>query len=432
MIRGANGAPLSTGLTTALLFVVFMGGCKEEAVERDIQFSVRAPKAVPVQRRVRETFPLRNYVFFEAGSAKIPNRYVALTKSQAASFKEEQLQEVQPKSVALRSLRQMTVYNNILNILGDRMKRSPRAIIALSGASEQRPEFGKARAETIKKYLVDVFGIEGSRITTEGQDKPRIPSEVNGATKELTLLEVEDRRVDIESNSSELMIQVGGAPHYMLKPVQIVAVVEDPLDSYIFFNVVGAKEALASWSLEITDKKGNVRHFGPSTRDHESISGNTILGDHSQGDYKVVMLGETKSGKLIRKESSVHLIRREEPKKEAVRFSVLFDFDQSKTIASYEKFLTEVVTPLIPDSGLVVIHGHTDIIGEEEYNDNLSNERAQDAQNIIERAISNSGKRGIKFETFGFGENLQFAPFDNYFPEERFYNRTVIIDIVPN
>jgi outer membrane protein OmpA-like peptidoglycan-associated protein len=126
------------------------------------------------------------------------------------------------------------------------------------------------------------------------------------------------------------------------------------------------------------------------------------------------------------------LVRRVEPTKDAVRFSILFDFDQPETIDSYEKFLTEVVTPLIPDSGTVVIHGHTDIVGEEEYNDSLSSQRAQDTKNIIERAISNSGKHGITFQTFGLGENLQFAPFDNYFPEERFYNRTVIIDIVPD
>lgn len=401
-------------------------------VEREVQFSVRAPKAVPVKRRVRETFPIRNYVFFEAGSTEIPNRYVALTKVQAASFKEEQLQEVQPISMTGRSLRQMTVYYNILNTLGDRMKRNPGTTISLSGASEEGPEHGKARAETIKRYLVDVFGIEGSRIMTEGRDKPRLPSEVPGATKELALLRDGDRRVDIESNSPELMIQVGGGPHYILKPVQIVAVVEDPLDGHVLFNVVGTKEALASWSLEITDEQGKVQRFGPSTRDQENISGNAILGDRSKGDYKVVMLGQTKSGKFVRKESSVRLVRRDEPIKEAVRFSILFDFDRSKTIASYEKFLTDVVTPLIPDSGIVVIHGHTDTIGEEEYNDNLSRERVQDTQSIIERAIANSGKHGITFETFGFGENLQYAPFDNYFPEGRFYNRAVIIDIVPD
>jgi outer membrane protein OmpA-like peptidoglycan-associated protein len=401
-------------------------------IERDVQFSVRAPKAVPVKRRVRETFPLRNYVFFEVGSTELSNRYVTMTKEQAARFKEEQLQEVQPLNMTGRSLRQMTVYYNILNIVGDRMKRNPAAAILLSGASEKGPANGKARAEAVKRYLVDIFGIEGSRITTEGRDKPRIPSEVPGATKELALVRAEDPRVDIESTSPEMMIEVGGGSHYMLRPVQIVSVVEDPLDSQVLFNVVGAKEVLASWSLEITDDQGKVQRFGPFTRDQEGISGNVILGDRSQGDYKVVMLGQTKLGKSARKDGSFQLIRREVSVKEAVRFSILFEFDKSRTIASYEKFLTEVVTPLIPDNGKVIIHGHTDIVGEEDYNDNLSRERVEDARGIIERAISSSGKRGITFETFGFGENLQYAPFDNRFPEERFYNRTVIIDIVPD
>jgi outer membrane protein OmpA-like peptidoglycan-associated protein len=397
----------------------------------DVEFSVRAPKAVPAKRRVRETFPLRDYVFFEAGATEIPNRYVALTKTQAASFKEEQLQEVQPISMTGRSLRQMTVYYNTLNILGDRMKRNPGTTISLSGASEKGPAHGKARAEAIKRYLVDVFGIEGSRITTEGRDKPRIPSEQPGGTKELDLLRAGDRRVDIGSNSPELLMQVGGGPYYILKPVQVVAVVEDPLDSHVLFNVVGAKEELTSWSLEITDEQGKVQRFGPYTRERETIPGNTILGGRSQGDYKVVMLGQTKGGKVVRKESSVRLVRRDEPTKEAVRFSILFDFDQSKTVATYEKFLTDVVTPLIPNNSTVVIHGHTDVIGEEEYNYNLSQERAQDAQSIIERAVSRSGKRGITYETLWFGEDLQYAPFDNNLPEERFYNRSVIIDIVP-
>jgi outer membrane protein OmpA-like peptidoglycan-associated protein len=355
-----------------------------------------------------------------------------MTKDQAASFKEGQLQEVRPLNMTGRSLRQMTVYYNILNIVGDRLKRNPGTAISLSGASGLGPDLGKARAETIKRYLVDVFGIDSSRITTEGRDKPRSPSEVPGATKELTLLHAEDRRVDIESNSPEMMIEVGGGPHYMLKPVQIVAEVEDPLDSHLLINVVGAKQLLSSWSLEITDEQGKVQRFGPSTQDHENISGNTILGDRAQGDYTIVLLGQTKSGKFVKKETTVHLVRRNESVKEAVRFSILFEFDRSKTIASYETLLTDVVTPLIPDSSTVIIHGHTDIVGTEEYNDSLSSRRAEDAQTIIEGAISKSGKRGITFQTFGFGENLQYAPFDNNFPEERFYNRTVIIDIVPN
>jgi outer membrane protein OmpA-like peptidoglycan-associated protein len=226
------------------------------------------------------------------------------------------------------------------------------------------------------------------------------------------------------------MVQVGGDSRYMPKPVQIIEEVEDPLDSHVIFYVVGAREVLASWSLEITDDRGKVQRVGPSTRDQESISANTILGDRSKGEYKVVMLGETKGGKFVKKESSVYLVRREAPMKDVVRFRILFDFDKSKTIASYDKFLTEVVTPLVPDSGVVIIHGHTDDIGEEAYNENLSNERVQDARAIMERAIANSSKKGITFETFGFGENQ--PPFYNFFPEERFYNRSVIIDIVPD
>ncbi|HEX9615138.1 MAG TPA: flagellar motor protein MotB [Bacteroidota bacterium] len=402
-----------------------------QPAELDVWFSVRAPKAVPARRRVRETFPLRNYVFFEEGSAEIPDRYVRLTKDQASSFKEEQLQEVQPRSNVGHSLRQMAVYYNILNVIGDRMKRSSAAV-TLHGASANGPEHGKARAEAIKTYLVETFGVAESRISTEGRTKPLVPSELRGATRELAFLRAGDSRVDIESNSPELVMQVGGAPHhYGLKPVQIVDVVEDPLDSHVLFTVTGQKEALASWSVELTDEQGKVQRFGPSTRDRENVSGNLILGNKAKGDYKVVMLGQSKTGKLIRKESSVSLVRREEAAaKEAIRFRILFGFDESESVVRYEAFLTEVVAPLIPNNGVVVIHGYTDIVGEEEYNDNLSFERVRDTQRILERATSS--KRGITYETLWFGENLQYSLFDNNLPEGRFYNRSVVIDVVPD
>lgn len=37
----------------------------------------------------------------------------------------------------------------------------------------------------------------------------------------------------------------------------------------------------------------------------------------------------------------------------------------------------------------------------------------------------------VKFEVYGFGGDQKVNPFENKFPEERFYNRTVIIDIIP-
>ncbi|MCW3086949.1 MAG: outer membrane protein OmpA [Sediminibacterium sp.] len=401
-------------------------------MEKSVQFSVRAPKVVPLNRQVKETFPLRNSVFFDMGSTEIPNRYVLLNSSQAGAFKEEQLQETQPNNLSTgRSARQLAVYHNILNIMGDRLRANPQSTIALAGASDKNPTEGKVLAENVKQYLVNVFGIDGSRISTEGRDKPVIPSEQPGGVRELALLREGDRRVDIVSTSPELLMQVGGTTSPFLRPVVITAMQADPLDSHVIFTTAGADELLKTWSVDIIDEQGVSQHYGPYSRDIASVPGKTILGNNMQGNYKIVMQGETKSGQTIRKESSVSLIKMEDRKQEGLRYSILFDFDRSKSIEAYEKFLTDVVTPLIPENGTVIIHGHTDIIGEEKYNHTLSHDRAMGAQQIIERALALAGKKGVKFETYGFGEDVSMSPFENNLVEERFYNRTVIIDIIP-
>ncbi|MDO8992129.1 MAG: OmpA family protein, partial [Daejeonella sp.] len=296
-------------------------------------------------------------------------------------------------------------------------------------ASLKGPKEGKEFAEAIKYYLVDKFGIDANRITTDGRTKPLIPSEQPGGKKELTLLREGDRRVDIVSSSPELMLEVGGG---MMKPVNIDAVQVDPMDSHVVFQVGGAKEILKTWSMDISNDQGNTQHLGPFTRDVVSVPGNNILGDRAEGNYKVVMTGETKNGLTVRKESMVRLERQTETLEKAYRFSILFDFDKAKTIDSYEKFLVETVVPLIPDGSRVIIHGHTDIIGSDEYNNTLSESRAMQTQKIIERALNAAGKRNVRYETIGYGEDINQSPFDNNTPEERFYNRTVIIDIVPN
>lgn len=415
------------------IYITTPAAATVKAVTNDVQFSVRAPKNMAAIRQVKETLPLRNSVFFDMGSSEIPSRYVQLTASEATAFSEAQLQQNQPDNLSTgRSARQLAVYHNILNIMGDRLRANPQSSILLAGASDKNPADGKVMAEKIKTYLVDNYGISASRISTEGRDKPVIPSEQPGATKELDLLRQGDRRVDITSTSPELLLQVGGATSSFLRPVYISNIQADPLDSYVIFNNDGADSLLKFWKVEVTDSKGYVQYYGPYTDDHASVSGKTILGNATQGMYKVAMIGETKAGDFIRKESMVTLSKTDDLKQEGLRYSILFDFDKSKTIAAYEKFLTDIVTPLIADNSTVIVHGHTDIIGDAKYNRTLSRERAMSAQQILERALANAGKKGVKFETFGFGASANDAPFENNLPEERFYNRTVIIDIIPS
>jgi outer membrane protein OmpA-like peptidoglycan-associated protein len=395
----------------------------------DVNFTVQQPKFIPSKRVVSETLPLINSVFFDQGSTAIPNRYVLLNVQDAKTFKESSLENEQSISIAGRSERQLNAYHQILNILGERMKVNPSSTILLSGASLNGVKEGKQFAKSIQQYLVNTFGIESSRISTEGRLKPQVPSEQPGGTKELALLREGDRRVDITSTSPELLMEVGGS---MMKPVQIVAAQIDPLDSCVVFNVDGASTALRSWSMDLTNDKGVVKHYGPFYDDKESIPAAAVLGNDPSGSYKVVMLGQTKDGRVLQKESKVSLVRQQENIEKGYRYSILFDFDKANSIASYKKFLTDVVSTKITSSSTVVIHGYTDVIGNQEYNQKLAESRAIETQNILQNAISSSGKSNVKFETFGFGEDLNHSMFENNLPEERFYNRTVIIDITPS
>lgn len=88
-----------------------------------------------------------------------------------------------------------------------------------------------------------------------------------------------------------------------------------------------------------------------------------------------------------------------------------------------------VVLPKIPKGGTVIIHGHADVIGNEVYNQQLSLARANDVKDILAAGLKKAGRTDVKFEVVGYGEDEKAAPFNNKYPEERFYNRTVIIDI---
>jgi outer membrane protein OmpA-like peptidoglycan-associated protein len=405
---------------------------KEKEVVPTIEFIVISPKNIPAERTVRETFPLRNYVFFDLGSTDIPKRYVTLQKSEVKGFKEDQVELFTPENLSGRSKRQLVVYYNILNILGDRMGKNPNSTIKLVGSSELNDADGRKMAESIKTYLVDVFSIAPSRITTEGRNEPKIPSRQVGGTAELILLSEGDRRVSIESSSPALLMEFQSGPSAPLKPVDVVVVEEAPIDSYVSFENKNAKENFTSWIIEVKDNKGTVQTFGPYTEDKVTIPGKDIMGTNAGGNYKVKMIGTTKAGKKHEKETDVQMVLWVPAQTEvAMRFSVIYEFNESKAIGIYDKYLTEIVANKIPENGKVIIHGHTDIIGDPQYNEKLSLERANDVKRILQSALAKQGRTDVTFEVLGFGENQKLAPFENKYPEERFYNRTVLIDIIP-
>ena len=398
----------------------------------DVIFTVNSPKNTPVENGVTETFPIRNYVYFDLGTTKIPARYVLLEKSQTKDFKENHLANNSPKTMTGRSERQMNTYYNVLNILGDRMVKKPTTTIKLVGSSIGNSAEGEKMAESVKKYLVDVFEINPSRITTVGNTKPETPSLQPGGKNEIAMLSESDRRVSIETTSPTLLMQFQNGPDAPLMPVVLGSEKEAPLESYVSFNTVGGKDPITTWSVEAKDENGIKQYYGPFTDENKSIAGKDILGTRAEGDYKITMTAQTKSGKTIVKETTSHIVLWTPPKNdEELRFSVIFDFNKSKATEVYRKYLTNIVTPKIPKNSTVVINGYSDVIGQSEHNLILSQARANEVGAIIKSALANSGRSDVKFKVNGSGEDEKLTPFNNKYPEERSYNRTVVIDIIP-
>jgi len=401
-----------------------------QVIEPTIAFKATVPTDVPVIRKIRESFPLRNYVFFDSGSTEIPKRYILLAKNQVTNFEEDHLEEFTSKEPAGRSVRQMNVYYNVINILGNRLAKNHTAKVRLSGASMAGLADGMKMAESVKKYLVEVFGIESSRITTEGRIKPRIPSEQPGGIKELDLLRQGDRRVTIWSSSPEILMEFQSGSEAPLKPVELISIQESKPLNMITFNAEGAKAAFASWSMEITDEHGKLQKFGPFIDDKITVPRKTIMGNQLNGNYIATMTAKMRIGKTIKRLATMHLEVADIPKiEEVMRFSIIFEFDDAGAIALYKKYLSEIVAPKIPTDGKVIIRGFTDIIGGTDHNQRLSLSRANDVRKIMEASLIKEGRSDVTFEVIACGEDEKTSPFENKLPEQRFYNRTVIIDI---
>lgn len=402
------------------------------AEKSQVRLAVYAPANVPVERRMRETFPIRNYVFFDLGSTEIPERYVLLKPSEVKDFKEDQLEVFAPKRLSGRSNRQMVVYYNLLNVLGDRMQKNPNATISLVGSSEKGPEDGKAMSSSVKNYLVNTFAIAPNRITISGRYKPELASEQPGGTEELVQLREGDRRVSIETSSPALLMEFSSGNDVPLKPVAFEVVQTAPIESYVTFEAIDPKNELKSWYFTVKDEAGIVKNYGPYTDDKISVPGKDLMGSRASGKYLVTMTGTKNEGGTLSRDTTVQMVLwKPDANEQGQRYSVIYEFNNSSAISIYDKYLTDVVAQKIPQNGRVYIHGYTDNIGDAANNKRLSLARANDVRSILEAELKRTGRTDVTFEVLGFGEDNSLSPFENTYPEERFYNRTVLIDIFP-
>jgi len=157
-----------------------------------------------------------------------------------------------------------------------------------------------------------------------------------------------------------------------------------------------------------------------------------IIRESLRNTYKVTMKGKSNSGAIIIKESSIQLeLLTPSIGLGMTRFSIIFEFDDSRSISAYGNLLSNIVVPRINSGGTVIIHCFTEDFDEEEHIKLLSKARAKDVKNIIQKGLSKAGKCDVLLEEQGFGEFSGYASFEDNISEQDFYNSTVVLDIIP-
>jgi len=380
-----------------------------------------APSSVNIEEvTVVDSSPLLNHVYFDTGKSRIPERYVALSgPEETGAFSEEKLTGTMEK------------YHQVLNVIGKRLVANPEARITLvgcnsnTGAEKGNIVLSKSRAEAVAAYLRSVWGIDPSRMEIKYRNLPAVPS-----TSRVPEGVVENQRVEILSSHPAILDTIKST--YMqeqtdTKEIRINSTLQaeteiahwqfrllggdkmlttregsgnPPIEIVFSLEPMGPRNLAAlgqfSADLEVKDKEGNV--FGVST---EPIAINVIKREER--------IAQKTGNKVVEKYGLI-----------------LFDFDRTELKDRNQIIVNRVLARMAELKGVAMdIVGHTDSIGKEKYNVELSERRAKAVYDTTQQAGTVAA---AQINHAGNGPNN--PPYDNSLPEGRSLNRTVIITLL--
>ena len=377
------------------------------------------------------------FVFFDVGSAQIPERYAG--NVDPSTFHERAVvyqKRAEQASVADRTL---AVYYHILDIVGRRLRDEyPSARLTVAGyVDDQGVETGnvrlaKRRAETVVQYLTSRWQIASERIS--------IVSGIRSPTAAVTSMpDVQDRRDGYEENRR---VELSSTIAAVLDPVVVadttrVMTLPPMSSSVIATDVRGA--TLKTWWNTDQDSVRQVLQADVGDVDDWLEAGE---GPHLQRiDVRfsdpLQRVRRVQYNALVRRQadsafaSSVLPVRYDVQARRRYsgdadstesRFMLTqFEYGTGRMLAVQSSIIDRYINPEITPRTSITITGFTDRKGDATRNAELSILRAREAS----ATIAGGAKRAI----LGEGEAGSSArpPFVNQLPETRLYNRTVEI-----
>jgi outer membrane protein OmpA-like peptidoglycan-associated protein/Mg-chelatase subunit ChlD len=381
-----------------------------------------APSVINIEEITTiDTSPMLNYIYFDTGMSAIPDRYVLFNlQSETDGYSENALRDGQEK------------YLNVLNVIGNRLRQNTEATIKIIGCNSDfseekgRIDLSQARAEAVRAYLQYIWGISQERMEVSARNLPEIPS-----TSRLDLGREENQRVEIRTDHLEI-----------LDPVRSTYIeVRSDADSIRIIPQLESEFEFASWEITFLNDEGLVETMfgnGPIQEDmillSEAFSPEKLAGyGHLRANVALTDI----NGNTFEIEStpiSINFIRREQLRAQDLGYMVeekyaliLFDFDRADIKDRNAVIVNHIVNRInaIEDVAVNIV-GHTDIIGSEDYNINLSQRRAKAVYDQLLSALGKQKEQAIQYSGVGPLNPL----YDNVLPEHRALNRTVTITLI--
>jgi outer membrane protein OmpA-like peptidoglycan-associated protein len=355
------------------------------------------------------TTPLLPFILFGLDDAKIPARYHRLTADQANDFDIHKTD----------STDNVHVYHDMLNIIGKRMREHPNAKITLTGCTSNDPqeladnELAIHRADAVGVYLERVWNIDPKRIRLEARGLPEKPSSLTQEEGR-----EENRRVEITSNDPALMnvITLGDTDLSTNPPMMQ------------FVPTVHAQAGVKFWDLYVTQAVQILHHeFGKGTQPkgwnwdlHGSAAYIPRTEDTIEYGLRLVdSAGQTvtTTGTIPVRQVTISKKRQERTVDKVIeRYTlVLFDFGSSKIDPQNQRAIEYIKQQITPGTQ-VEITGYADRLGDDAYDQKLTEDRANAVAKMI--GAPNMTAKGV-------GKSVLL--YDNNIPEGRFYSRTVNI-----
>jgi outer membrane protein OmpA-like peptidoglycan-associated protein len=365
-----------------------------------------------------DSSPLLNYVYFAEGDSAIAQRYIRFQEQgQTQAFSEEPLRGTKEK------------YANLLNIVGLRMRNNPEATITLVGCNSNhgdekgRKELSRARAEGVKAYLQYIWGIEPARMAVEARNLPEVPT--SGRSVEG---HEENQRVEIHSDD-DMILDVVRSTY-----VEAHSNVKD----LIVMPMISSEHGIDRWRVFVEgDGQLIFSQEGTGAPEEKMVLKDKALTPTALSQYAQLTAAievediEGQTLTLAAEPMTIEFIQREAQRARNMGYRVqekyaliLFDFDSDK-IKERNASVVETIVARIRQfpAATVAIVGHTDNIGKEEYNLQLSERRAKAVYEQITKALGETAQESIT--------QMGVGPFDplygNGLPENRALNRTVTV-----